>query len=122
MKIRPNKTFAISSVDILDVNNKESRQMYELKNRIKDVLDSHKSDSKKKKYISDDDLQLMRAILSVFTKGYADTQTSAFDDALKELNAPTEEKKEDEDNETLIKGGPGGYNTETPIVDGNALS
>lgn len=69
------------------------RQMHELNNRIKDVLDSHKPESKEKKYINDDDLVLMHAILSVFTKEYKNTQTSAFDDFLNDLNKPVEHPK-----------------------------
>ena len=59
------------------------RQMFELKTRIDNVLISHKPDSKEKKYINDDDLKLMHAILSVFTQEYESTQTSAFNDFLK---------------------------------------
>lgn len=82
MKIKSNREYAIASIDVRDINHREMRQMYELNNRIKDVLDSHKPDSKEKKYICDDDLLLMNAILSVFTKEFSDTQTSAFDDFL----------------------------------------
>ena len=85
MKIINEKSYAIVSTTISDINNHEMRQMYELKNRIEDVLKSHLPESKEKKYISDDDLKLMGAILSVFTKKYACTQTSAFDDELKEM-------------------------------------
>lgn len=94
MIVKSNKEIAIVSTDIRDINNKEMRQMHELKNRINDVLISHKPDSKEKKYISDDDLKLMHAILHVFTKDYASTQTSAFDDALEEFDriAKGEEK------------------------------
>lgn len=94
MIVKSNKEIAIASTDICDINNKEMRQMHELKNRINDVLISHKPDSKEKKYISDDDLKLMHAILYVFTKDYASTQTSAFDDALEEFDriAKGEEK------------------------------
>lgn len=84
MEIKLNREYAIASIDVRGINNKEMRQMYELNNRIKDVLASHKPDSKEKKYICDDDLLLMNAILSVFTKEFSCTQTSAFDDFLKE--------------------------------------
>jgi hypothetical protein len=87
MKIESKQSYAIVSTTIRDINNREMRQMYELKNRINDVLASHKPDSKEKKYISDDDLKLTHAILSVFTKEYESTQTSAFDDFLKEVDA-----------------------------------
>ena len=87
MKIKGNKSYGIVSTDVVDINNKEMQQMHELKNNIKDVLDSHKPDSKEKKYINDDNLKMMYAILSVFTKEYSSTQTSAFDDFLKEQEA-----------------------------------
>lgn len=90
MKVISNREYALSSTDVRDINNREMRQMYELKNRIKDVLDSHKPDSKEKKYINDDDLKLMHAILSVFTKEYSSTQNSAFDDFLAEQEKQAE--------------------------------
>ena len=85
MKIESKEAYAIVSTTISGINNREMRQMCELKNRIDDVLISHKPDSKEKKYISDDDLKLIHAILSVFTKEYESTQTSAFDDFLKNV-------------------------------------
>lgn len=90
MEIKSNREYCLASTDVRGINNKEMRQMFELKNRINDVLNSHKPEAKEKKYISDDDLQLMRAILRVFTREYAATQTSAFDD---ELKAISEEEK-----------------------------
>lgn len=88
MEIKFDKSYAIVGTNVCGINNKEMRQMHELKERINDVLISHKADAKEKKYIGDDDLELMRAILHVFTKEYTTTQESAFDDALKELNTP----------------------------------
>ena len=99
MKIESNKSYAIVSTTIRDINNREMRQMHELKNNIKSVLDSHKPDSKEKKYISDDDLTLMYAILSVFTKEYESTQASAFDDFLKEQNKPAEQPQQQDEDE-----------------------
>ena len=96
MEIKNKKDYAIVSTTISDINNKEMRQMHELNNRINDVLDSHKPDSKEKKYISDDDLKLMHAILSVFTKDYASTQASAFDDFLKKQQPEPQAAEEDE--------------------------
>jgi len=93
MVIKSNREMCICTTDVRDINNKEMRQMHELNNRIKDVLDSHKPESKEKKYINDDDLVLMHAILSVFTKEYKNTQTSAFDDFLNDLNKPVEHPK-----------------------------
>lgn len=101
MEIRPTKSYGIVSTDIRDINNREMQQMHELKNSIKDVLDSHKPDSKEKKYISDDDLKMMHAILSVFTKEYESTQTSAFDDFLKEQDKPVERPQKQETKQSL---------------------
>lgn len=97
MEIKSNREYCLASTDVRDINNKEMRQMHELKNRINEILDSHKPDSKEKKYISDDDLKLMHAILSVFTKEYSSTQTSAFDDFLKEQEQPAPQAVEDDD-------------------------
>jgi hypothetical protein len=102
MEIRPSKSYAIVSTTICDINNREMRQMHELKNSIKDVLDSHKPDSKEKKYINDDDLKMMYAILSVFTKEYSSTQTSAFDDFLKEQDKPVEQPQQQETKQPKI--------------------
>ena len=94
MEIIFNREYAIVSADVRGINNKEMRQMHELKNRIKDVLDSHKPEAKEKKYINDDDLNLMRAILSVFTEEYSNTQTSAFDNFLKKESETAEKPEE----------------------------
>lgn len=99
MKIEIEWSLGITGATAKDINMKELRQMHELKTRIEDVLKSHAPESKEKKYISDDDLKLTRAILHVFTKEYSATQTSAFDDALKELEKPVEEKDEDKEND-----------------------
>jgi len=96
MDIRFKKDYAIVSTDIMHVNSREMRQMYELKNSIKDVLDSHKPDSKEKKYINDDDLKMMYAILSVFTEAYSSTQTSAFDDFIAKQDKPAEKPQQQE--------------------------
>lgn len=97
MNIKIERSLGMTGVTANDINMKELRQMHELKTRIEDVLKSHAPESKEKKYIDDDDLKLMRAILHVFTKEYSATQTSAFDDALKELEKPVEEDKENDD-------------------------
>lgn len=94
MAIKSNTSIGVVGYNIIDVNLNEMRQMAELKNRINDVLASHAKDSKEKKYISDDDLKLMHAILSVFTKDYKDATTSAFDEFLKDKEKK-EEKKPD---------------------------
>ena len=94
MKIKIEESLGMTGVTAKDINMKELRQMHELKTRIEDVLKSHAPESKEKKYIDDDDLKLMRAILRVFTKEYSSTQTSIFDDELKVIE---EEEKNTED-------------------------
>lgn len=84
MDIRKRTNVGVVGYDINNVNLNEMRQMHELKNKINDVLKSHAKDSKEKKYVNDDDLKLMHAILSVFTENYESTKASAFDDFLKE--------------------------------------
>lgn len=85
MNITFNERMSIASTNVEGINSRELNQMHDLKLRIKSVIDSHKSESKEKKYIGDDDLNLMYAILHVFTKHYSNDQPSEFDDALKEL-------------------------------------
>ena len=85
MVVKEGRGFAVTTMSILDINCIEMQQMNELKNRIDDVLISHKPEAKEKKYINDDDLKLMHAILSVFTKNYEQALTSAFDDFLKDV-------------------------------------
>ena len=102
MNIRLKQSYAIVGYNIEDVNLDEMRQMTELKNKINNVLKSHTKDSKEKKYVNDDDLKLMHAILSVFTKDYESTKKSAFDDFLKEHekeNKPKPQPKEPEEEE-----------------------
>ena len=84
MNIKKRTSIGVVGYNIEDVNLNEMRQLTELKNRISNVLDSHAKDSEKKEYVSDDDLKLMFAILSVFTKDYTLDNSSAFDTFLKE--------------------------------------
>ena len=107
MKIISNREYAVASTDVRGINNKEMRQMHELKNRINDVLNSHKPEAKEKKYISDDDLNLMRAILSVFTEEYSNTQTSAFDDFLKKESEADKKAEEKQSDEPTVEDGEG---------------
>lgn len=91
MQTKENYGKAVVSVDILDINAVEMRQMCELEQRIAEVLFTHinkvdaNGNSIKKEYLNDDELRLMRAILHTFTKGYQDALPSAFNATLKEL-------------------------------------
>lgn len=96
MKIIKKEGCGTIATSITDINNREMEQMCELKNHIKDVLDSHKPNAKEKKYINDDDLKLAHAMLSVFTKEFSAAQKeSAFDAFLKEQAAEKPAEKTD---------------------------
>ena len=92
MEIKTVDRYAVVATDIKGINNKEMRQMHEMKERIAQVINSHKDEKVKNEYLTDDELMMIHAILHVFTKDFSSSQTSAFDDALKELNKPVEEK------------------------------
>lgn len=91
MTTKENYGKAIVSVDVLDINSVEMRQMCELEQRIAEVLFSHinKVDANgkaiKPQYLNDDELRMMRAILYTFTKGHQTVSSSSFDATLKEL-------------------------------------
>lgn len=91
MVTKENYGKAIVSVDVLDINAVEMRQMCELEKRIAEVLFSHinKLDANgnaiKPQYLNDDELRMMRAILYTFTKGHQAATSSSFDVTLKEL-------------------------------------
>jgi len=96
MKTNKNYGKGITSIDIIDVNMLEVRQMNELKNRINDVLVNHKEKKEKKIYLSDDDLTLMYAILRTFVQDCDSSMTSSFDETLKEMAKEDEQHKLDE--------------------------
>ena len=96
MKTNKNYGQGVTSIDIIDVNMLEVRQMNELKNKINDVLVNHKEKKEKKIYLSDDDLTLMYAILRTFTKDVDSSMTSSFDETLKEMEKAYEQHKLDE--------------------------
>lgn len=102
MKIEKEADYAVVSTTISGINCLEMRQMHELKKNIKSVLDSHKPDSKEKKYISDDDLRLAYAVFSVFTKEYESKLSSAFDEYLKEQEKPAPQAEEEKKPQTKI--------------------
>lgn len=94
MEIKTIERYAVIAIDINGINNKEMRQMHEMKERIAQVINSHKDEKVKNEYLTDNELMMIHAILHVFTKDFpaSSSQISAFDDALKELNKPVEEK------------------------------
>jgi hypothetical protein len=109
MKIIQNREYALASTDVRGINNREMRQMNELKEKIGKILENHKvsdEDLKKSKssriYASDDELKLMFAILSVFTNEFSNTQVSAFDDFMKEQDKPVEQQQDKIEDEPLI--------------------
>jgi hypothetical protein len=109
MKIIQNREYALASTDVRGINNREMRQMNELKEKIGKILENHKvsdEDLKKSKssriYASDDELKLMFAILSVFTNEFSNTQVSAFDDFMKEQDKPVEQQQDEIEDEPMI--------------------
>ena len=112
MTTKENYGKAIVSVDILDINAVEMRQMCELEQRIAEVLFSHinKVDANgntiKPQYLNDDELRLMRAILYTFTKGYQTATSSAFDNTLKELKEQEPKPKTIRQPDDDLFGGP----------------
>lgn len=99
MNITFKKDYCVVSTSVENINNREMRQMNDIKERIAQVLASHKNEKLKNEYLTDDELKMLHAILRVFTKEYSKTQTSAFDDELKAIEKEEmnmEEKIEDE--------------------------
>jgi hypothetical protein len=90
MNIKSDYGRGIISTDVVGINNCEMRQMCDIKERIAQVLISHKNEKLKNEYLTDDELKMLHAMLRVFTKEYSESQTSAFDD---ELKAIEEEEK-----------------------------
>ena len=85
MKIKSEKSYGIVGTTICDINNREMRQMVELRDRIAHVLQTHSDEKLKNEYLTDDELEMAMTILMVFTREFEINDTSAFDDALKEL-------------------------------------
>lgn len=86
MEIKQKSDYGVVATTISNVNNNEMRTMCSLKEKIENVLNTHK-DGQKKEYLSDDDLLLLHAVLHVFTRDFETNSTNAFEDALKELNS-----------------------------------
>lgn len=107
-------------LDVRDINMVETRQMCEIKERIAHVLNTHRNEELKNEYLTDEELEMIHAILHVFTKEAELETKSAFTDALKELKSSPKQDA-NEESETLIKGGPGGYPTDYPIKGESAL-
>lgn len=80
MKVIKNREYCVSSVDVRGINANEMETMVKLNEKIIDVLASHATDSKK--YVSDEDLKLMSAILSVFTEDFKIEMKNSFFDYL----------------------------------------
>lgn len=97
MKIKTNEAFATISTDILGINNREMRQMCDMKDRIAQVLSSHSDEKVKNEYLSDNELKMLLCILHVLTKDFDLCDTSEFSNALKEL-----EKLEATPNEAAV--------------------
>lgn len=91
MKTSKNYGKGIVSLDILDLNMVEVRQMTQMTKRIADVLSSHNDKEAKNQYLSDSELELIYAMLVTFTKDVELESKSAFDETLKEIKKSHEE-------------------------------
>ncbi len=92
MKFDFKRSYGVTAT-IVEFNNLEMRQVAEMANRIECVLNSHKDEKVKNEYLSDDELERCRVILSVISKEYKNTEVSAFDEELAKRNAPKDAEK-----------------------------
>ena len=78
MKTKVNKEFGIVGMTI-ELNVREMDTLVDQRNRVEWILKSHSSSSEKKQYLTDEDLLMLKSILTVLTKGYQTTnETNAF--------------------------------------------
>lgn len=77
----------VKSYCIEDLTPREMEQMCEMRFRIHEILESHKSASEKRMYLSDDELFVIEAMLQVLTGPYTVRTTSDFDNMKKQLIA-----------------------------------
>lgn len=89
MTVSPNYGNGITSIDVFSINLLEIQQMLQMRDRIAHVLNTHEGKDSKNEYLSDDDLRMMHAILTVFTRPMENSLESEFDKYLKlNLKAP----------------------------------
>lgn len=79
MEIVPKNCLAVTSFDIMDINCKEMMQIAQMRDRVAYILETHKSKSSKKEYLSDGELTLIWGILGTFASMFGETIDSAFD-------------------------------------------
>lgn len=84
MWFRSETAEAVTSYDICNVTTTEIRQMATMRDRVENILNSHRDKDAKKQYLSDDELERIWAILSVLTDNYSGNTDTAFDAFLKE--------------------------------------
>ena len=96
MEVRGVKGTGIGSYDILDVSPSEMDKIIEVRNNVFEILKSHDENSKKKQYISDEQLEYIWAMLCVLTEGVQHRGENSFDKKLKEIKKVLH-KKDDQD-------------------------
>ena len=75
----------IKSYCIEGLTPREFEQLCEMRARVYEVLESHKSTSEKRTYLTDDELFTIEAILQTLTGPYTVVETSDFDRMKKSL-------------------------------------
>lgn len=85
MEVKGIKGTGIGSYDILNVSPSEMDKMIEVRNNVFEILKSHDKNSKKKQYISDEQLEYIWVMLCVLTEGVQHRSENSFDKKLKEI-------------------------------------
>lgn len=102
MQINKQTGEGIVSYSINDLTPLEMHELCVMRKRIYQVIESHQKNSKKKEYLSDDELITLVSILSTLTQGCSSLEESAFSkhrreivDALKDLKSSSFPKDDD---------------------------
>ena len=92
----------IVSYSINDLTPLEMHELCAMRKRIYQVIESHQKDSKKKEYLSDDELITLVSMIGVLTQGCSTLEESSFSkhrkevaDALKDLKSSSLPKDDD---------------------------
>jgi len=104
MKIEKSIGQGIIGLNVYNINLIEVRQMMGMKERIAHVLNTHRDEKLKNEYLTDEELEMLHAILHVFTREVELETTSAFDDALKELKSSKPSKAKPQLEEDIFGG------------------
>ena len=85
MEVNAVKGTGIGSYDILNVSLSEMDKMIEVRNNVFEILKSHDKNSKKKQYISDEQLEYIWVMLCVLTEDVQHRGENSFDKKFKEI-------------------------------------